>query len=237
MKRYIVAFLVVFLFVLSCDTGTNKPSDPVTENPGEKPESPVNPENPIDPVVDPILEPIDPETPVDPLPEEVENDARLVAFGSKSVKWLRRPVASRGIVFNIAEGDPISAYCTEPGWAYIFYDDQAVIGYEPFPDRVSVMHDAVKITVELHNRDNPTEEWGYINVPMPYNPPDTSNDPVLGKWQFALCIDDGTIVDGPYTAVYDWEWQMWKERVASTQRDSYNITNGADAHIVWGTEE
>lgn len=231
MNRYLVAFLVVFLLVLSCDTGTNKPSDPITENPGETQDGTETPgENPI-------VEPVDPSNPVDPLPEEVEDDARLVAFGAKSVKWLRRPVTSKGIVFNIADGDPVAAYCTEPGWAYIFYDDKAVIGYEPFPDRVDLMHSAVKITVELHNRDKPNEEWGYINVSIPYIPPDTSNDPVLGKWQFALCLDDGTIVEGPYTAEYDFNWAAFKASAAALQLENYNRDHDPDAHIVWGTEE
>lgn len=233
MKRFLVAFLVVLLLVLSCDTGTNKPSEPIPEEPGTIPEAPSEPGE--KPIVEP--EPVNPENPVDPLPEEVEEDARLVAFGAKSVKWLRRPATSREVVFNIAEGDPIAAYCTEPGWAYIFYDDQAVIGYEPFPDRVSVMHDAVRITVELHNRDYPSEEWGYINVPIQYIPPNTSNDPVLGKWQFALCLDDGTIVEGPYTAEYDFNWASFKESAASLQLENYNRDHDPDAHIVWGTEE
>ena len=229
MKRILVAFLVVFLVLSACDTGNNKPSDPIAENPGENPETPGD---------GPIVEPVDPSNPIDPLPEEVEDDARLVAFGAKSVKWLRRPVTSREVVFNIADGDPIAAYCTEPGWAYIFYNDQAVIGYEPFPDRIDVMHRAVEITVVSHNLEKPNEEWGYINVPpIAPPPPITTNDPILGKWQYALCLDTGEVVAGPYTAEYDFEWQMWKEGVVRLTCELYNRDNDPDAHIVWGTEE
>jgi len=168
-------------------------------------------------------------------------DDRTKDIDSAGYKWIRKPVKKdlilRSVVYNIADGDPIAAYCTEPGWAYIFYNDQAVIGYEPFPDRIDILQAAVAITVEVHNRDNPSEQWGFINVPMPAPPaPITSNDPVLGKWQFALCIDTGAIVDGPYTAEFDWEWQMWKEGIARQMWEMYNRDHDPDAHIVWGTE-
>lgn len=231
MKHILVSFLAVFFVFASCDIGTNNTG----KSSGTSEDSDTTEVS--DPNKDPVVEPVDPEEPVNPLVEEIENDSRLVAFGAKSVKWLRRPLVNKSISYDLIENDPIAEYCTEPGWSYIFYDDQAVIGYEPFPERVDIMQSAVKITVELNNRDHPNKKWNYINVPIIINEPITSNDPTLGKWQYALCNDSGAIVDGPYTAEFDWEWQLWKERVAAIQRDSYNINNDPDAHIVWGTDE
>lgn len=160
-------------------------------------------------------------------------DIRLSIVDAASSKWLRKPVKSR----DMATSDPIAQYCTEPGWSYIFYDDMAVIGYEPFPDAVAVMHSAVAITVELWNRDNPDRLWGFINVSLPSPPPPvTNNDPVLLPWQFALVLDDGTIVQGPFTAEFDWEWAMWKSSTAGLQLDLYNRDHDPDAHIVWGPD-
>jgi hypothetical protein len=231
MKKWFLLIAVFALVFSACDTSHNPiTEDPATEDPATEGTAT---ENPSDEIPYGTL--------VAPTDEELASDTRLSSFDADGVWWLRKPVkkttSMRSVVYNIPDGDPIAAYCTEPGWAYIFYDDQAVIGYEPFPDRVDVMQRAVIATVEVHNRDNPLEEWGFINVPMPYTPPDTSNDPVLGKWQYALCLDDGTIVDGTYTAEFDWEWAMWKERVAAAQRDSYNLEHDPDAHIVWGTDE
>ena len=161
------------------------------------------------------------------------DDPRLTLVDAASTKWLRLPASYRGI----ADGDPVAAYCTEPGWSYIFFDDAAVIGYEPLPDNATVMHDAVRITVELHNRDNPGAEWDYINVaPIGPSPPDVSNDPVLDVWQYALCLDDGSIVGGPYTAEYDYEWEAWKTSGAALELEMYNRDNDPDAHIVWGPD-
>lgn len=216
MKKWFLLIAVFALVFSACDTSVGSS---YTEGPAEgKPTTVDTPSN---------------------APEDTAwtNDSRTTMVDASSYKWMRKPSTARGIVYNIADGDPIAAYCTEPGWAYIFYDDQAVIGYEPFPDRVDIMQRAVITTVEVHNRDNPLEEWGFINVPMPYTSPVTSNDPVLGKWQFSLCIDTGEIVDGPYTAEFDWEWAMWKSNVASTMRDSYNLSHDPEAHIVWGTDE
>ena len=67
-------------------------------------------------------------------------------------------------------------------------------------------------------------------------PPDTSNDPVLGKWQVAFCLDDGSIVWGPYTAEFEWNWTTWKTTVP-LDLESYNRDHDPDAHIVWGTDE
>lgn len=177
------------------------------------------------PVVEVVDQPPDTWTP--------QNDSRLTIVDAASTKWLRYPLSPRGI----ADGDPISDYCTDPGWSYIFYEDAAVIGYEPFPDNATVMQDAVRLTVEIHNRDNPGAEWDYINVPLiGPTPPDTSNDPVLGVWQYALCLDDGTIVDGPYTAEFDFEWAAWKASGASLNLELYNRDHDPDAHIVWGED-
>lgn len=166
-------------------------------------------------------------------PPTLLDDPRLTIVDAASTKWLRLPAAYRGI----ADGDPVAAHCTDPGWSYIFYDDAAVIGYEPLPDNATVMHDAVRITVELHNRDNPGAEWDYINVAIPVIPPDTSNDPILEVWQYALCIDDGTIVDGPYTAEFDFNWVAFKSGGAALQLEAWNQANAPIvAHIVWGPD-
>jgi hypothetical protein len=159
------------------------------------------------------------------------DDPRLTLIDAMDAKFLRPP-AGRGI----AEGDPIAAYCTDPGWSYIFYDDQAVIGYEPFPDAVDVMHRAVAITVESHNLEYPEAPWDFINVAIPVTPPDTSNDPVLGVWQVALCLDDGTIVAGPYTAEYDFNWAAFKTTIPR-EVESYNMEHPDNqCHAVWGPD-
>lgn len=216
MKRIIVLLAIIMSFSLvSCDTGNNGDDKDIIESPGQ----------------------VDPSNPEKPTDEEVETDPRLTSFGSAGAWWLRKPIKEKTILYDITPGDPILEYCTEPGWSYLFYDDEAVIGYEPFPDRVDIMHSAVKLTVEAHNIENPNSKWGYINVmPLPPPPPVTVNDPVLGRWQFCLCIDDGTIVDGPYTAEYEWEWLGWKAGIARLTWESYNRDHDPDAHIVWGTD-
>jgi len=210
MKKWFLLIAVFSLVFSACDTPVgNNSVNPVVENP--------------------IAE--------DPY---YSNDTRLTAFGdAESSVWIRYPTKARNSIrYNIADGDPAAALCTEPGWAYMFYDDQAVIGYEPFPDRVDVMHNAVKITVESHNLEKPNEEWGYINVPMPGPPPPVTDfDPILGKWQFALCNDLGEIVDGPYTAEFEFNWIIFKESSAWYCLESYNLSHDPDAHIVWGTDE
>lgn len=221
MKRY--AFLFVSLFLVFgltyCNTG-NTVND--SEEESELPSIPGQ---------------VDPANPEKPTPEEMESDIRLSSFDASGVWWLRRPTNQR-LIKNIADADPIAPYCNKPGWAYMFYDDGAVIGYEPFPDRIDLMQYAVWLTVTAHNAEFPDKQWGYINVPPVQPPPPiTDFDPVLGKWQFALCIDDGTIVDGPYTAEYDWEWQGWKDGIARQLWELYNRDHDPDAHIVWGTDE
>ena len=172
----------------------------------------------------------------DPIIEEPwQNDERTTLIDAAGYKWLRKPQAARSMARSMLANDPIVAHCTTPGWSYIFYDDQAVIGYEPFPDNVSVMHRAVSLTVELHNRDNPGREWAFINVGIPITPPDTSNDPVLGRWQVALVLDDGTIAE-LYTAEFDWEWTRWRGGGMNLQLELYNRDNDPDAHLVWGPD-
>jgi hypothetical protein len=251
-------FIAVLVF-LSCDTGTNKPSEPIEEVQGGQVEQPISDggeapivgaptESPITetPITNDPVQPaqVDPSNPVAPTSEEIAADTkynRLSSDNASGVWWLRKPIKTsnnrRSVYYNIAINDPIAQYCTEPGWAYMFYDDGAVVGYEPFPDRVDIMHNAVAISVELWNRDHPNEQWGYINVPPSGTPPITINDPVLDKWQFAICLDDGTIVDGPYTAEFDFNWAFFKESTAAAQLEAYNRDHDPDAHIVWGTEE
>ena len=195
------------------------------------PSNPVDDQDDIPAVEDPATDTpdTDADDPAVDEPDPWQDDPRLTMVDSASTKWLRKPSTSRAVVFNIADGDPIAAYCTDPGWAYMFYDDQAVIGYEPFPDAVDVMHRAVAITVEVHNRDYPDAEWGYINVPMPAPPPPVTDfDPVLGKWQCALVLDGGTVVEF-YQAEYDFEWSAWKGGTMALQLEQYNRDHDPDA--------
>lgn len=213
MRKFFV-FLIFLAFVFaSCDQPTAEVSnDPAIEDP-------ISDDQPV----------------IDQDPWQY--DERLHLVDAASTKWLRKPGGVVASDRGIADGDPVAAYCTDPGWSYIFYDDMAVIGYEPFPDNATVMHAAVAITVELHNRDNPGAEWDYINVAIPVIPPDTSNDPILEVWQYALCIDDGTIVDGPYTAEFDFNWLAFKSGGAALQLEAWNKANAPIvAHIVWGPD-
>jgi hypothetical protein len=252
MKRWFLLIAVFALVFSACDTSGGKEVDEAISDNPESVDIPVDTPapNPDSPIVVDDTEPIDdPSTTDNPIvigDEDLswQNDTRVTAIDSASYKWMRKPIKpssksyARSVVYNIAIGDPIAEYCTEPGWAYIFYNDQAVIGYEPFPNRVDVMHNAVKITVESRNLQYPNEPWGFINVPMPSPPPPvTSNDPVLGKWQFALCDDLGEIVDGPYTAEFDFNWTFFKESTAAQLLEIYNLEHDPDAHIVWGTDE
>lgn len=180
------------------------------------------------------------------LAEQYADDPRLSSVSAKSAVWIAYPrqgtrsheespeSAGRGMNTN----PEVIALCCMPGWSYIFYDDEAVIGYEPFPDNIAVTQDAARITVESHNNlAEPGEEWGVIIVSVPVIPPDTSHDPDLGKWQMCFCLDDGTIVMGPLTAEFDFEWIAWKSSVAALTLEMYNRDNDPDAHIVWGNDE
>ncbi len=135
----------------------------------------------------------------------------------------------------------IESLCDEPGWSYIFYDDQAVIGYEPFPENISIMFQAVAITVTVHNMSYPTALWSYKNVAPAQPPAPVTNDPVLGKWQFAFCLDSGQIV-WSYTCEFDWEWYNFHHHSTYIQAiaidlTTYNRDHDPDAHVVWGTDE
>lgn len=166
--------------------------------------------------------------------QEVEpsDDPRLSMVDAMDAKFLRLPGGK-----GIADGDPVAEYCTEPGWSYIFFDDEAVIGYEPFPDAVDVMQRAVAITVESHNLEYPEAEWDFINVGLPVDLPVTTFDPVLDVWQVALCLDDGTIVAGPYTAEFEFNWLAFKANIP-TEVASYNLDHpDTPCHAVWGPEK
>jgi len=164
------------------------------------------------------------------------NDPRLSLVTAADAKWIRKPysVTARGI----ASGDPVASLCVTPAWSYMFYDDGAVIGYEPFPDDNGIMAYAVALTVESHNMEYPDAQWDFINVP-PIGPPPpvTDFDPVMGVWQVCLCIDDGTIVMGPYTAEFAFNWTAFKSTV-QLEMESYNLDHPDNkAHIVWGTDK
>lgn len=169
-------------------------------------------------------------------PPDYSYDPRLnlIAFSDTS-KFIAYPggTIARGINADLE----VVELCDEPTWGYIFFDDQAVIGYEPPPGDMdgSVIQGAIKLTVEIHNRDNPGLEWDYLNVPPVVIPPDTSNDPVLGVWQVALVLDSGEIVR-QWQAEFDWEWAMWKSNVIALELELYNRDNDPDAHIVWGPD-
>jgi len=173
--------------------------------------------------------------PVDQEPD-YSNDPRLkmISF-SDSSKFIAYPGGKMSRAIN--EDGEVVAACDQEKWAYIFFDDEAVIGYEPpmGDSDGSVMQNAVKLTVEIHNRDNPDLLWNYINVPPVVTPPDTGNDPVLGVWQVALVLDTGETVR-QWQAEFDWEWAMWKGSVIALELELYNRDNDPDAHTVWGPD-
>jgi hypothetical protein len=179
------------------------------------------------------------ETPVVTPVIDYSKDSRVTAFDAVSYEWINYPVSGiRSVVRGIKKDKETLDKCDKDGWNYMFYDDEAVIGYEPPEGGYDVMLNAVKITVESHNLEHPDAPWDYYtNAPPPPPPPDTSHDPVLGIWQYALCIDDGTIVDGPYTAEFDFNWEAFKSGGAAIQLESYNMEHDPDAHIVWGLEK
>ena len=165
-----------------------------------------------------------PDPVVTPAPVVVADtpDARLTLLDASSAKWIRKPVTAKVIV---AASDPVAMYCTDPGWSYLFYDDLAVIGYEPLPGQEAQLHVAANITVEIHNRDNPGHEWDVINVnsPPPPDPtvvtPDPDPLPPAGHVYYltkthAIFIDY-TFEPGPRT------WSQWLSAVAL----DFEITN------------
>ena len=213
MKKLLILAAILFM---SCETPT-----PVIVNIPETPDAPTVP--------------VTPETPAVPGDTGTLTDPRLSLVSSAAdAKWIRKPTRARGI----ATGDPVAALCVTPAWSYMFYDDGAVIGYEPFPDDNGVMANAVAITVESHNMGFPDAQWDYINVPpIAPPPPVTSNDPVLGEWQVCLYIDSGEIVKGIYTAEFDFNWVAFKSTIP-LEVESYNLAHPDNkAHAVWGTDK
>ena len=175
-----------------------------------------------------------------PVVVDYSKDPRLSAFSAASTEWINYPSTAPSTAERAIKKDKdILDKCNKSGWNYMFYDDEAVIGYEPVEGDYSVMLNAVKITIESHNLDHPDKKWDYHTVSPPAPPPPvTSNDPVLGVWQTALCTDDGHIVLGPYTAEFDWNWEGWKGGIMALQCESYNLDHPDNkAHVVWGTEK
>ncbi len=212
MKKLLILAAILFM---SCETPT-----PVIVNVPETPDTPTV------------------ETPTIPDETGTMTDPRLSLVSAADAKWIRKPTTARSVSGGIATGDPVAELCTTPAWSYMFYDDGAVIGYEPFPDNVSVMQYAVAITVESHNMEYPDKAWDFINVPPIAPPhPNTSNDPVLGEWQACLCLDSGEIVGGIYTAEFDFNWTSFKTSVPA-EVESYNLAHPDNkAHAVWGTDK
>jgi hypothetical protein len=224
MKQIFLLFIAVLMFSCSQPNEITK----IIEKEKESPE-----------VVTPIVEEEAPEeTPApafDPL-----TDPRTSAFSAVSYEWINYPVTGgRSMARGIKKDKTTVDKCNKPGWNYMFFDDEAVIGYEPPEGNYDVMLNAIKITVESHNREFPEKPWDYHTVaPPPPPPPVTSFDPVLGHWQCALVLDDGTIVDGLiYTAEFEWNWTGWKGGTMNLVMESYNLDHPDNkAHLVWGTE-
>lgn len=165
-----------------------------------------------------------------PPPVDYSTDPRLdmIADAAGAV-WIAYPsTASRNINTDAA----VRAKCDQDGWGYIFYEDEAVIGYEPFPENISLMHDAIRVTVELHNRDNPDKPWDFINVGMPVWIPDTSHDPVLAPLVVAFCDDTGAI-RWQYTAEDNADYDRVLG-VLALQLELWNRDNDPDCHVVLG---
>jgi len=195
--------------------------------------TPQGAKNPVEDVADQSEETPNPE-PIS-VPVDYSKDPRLSVFDAESVEWINYPAStsSRAVKKDI----DIMSKCNKPSWNYMFYDDEAVIGYEPPEGNYSVMLNAIKITVESHNMEFPEKKWDYHTVAPPAPPPpDTSHDPVLGIWQACLCLDDGTVVAGIYTAEFDFNWAGYKSSLPA-ELEVYNRDHDPDAHIVWGLEK
>jgi len=94
---------------------------------------------------------------------------------------------------------------------------------------------AIKLDVEIHNRDNPGKEWAYINVPpAPAPTPDTSRDPKLGKCSCA-CANAGEVVKGHDRRIRLGVGIVENGAIA-LDMELYNRDTIPTAHIVWGTE-
>lgn len=167
---------------------------------------------------------------------DYSNDPRLkmISF-SESSEFIAYP--GGGMARKINDDPKVKEKCDKPKHSYIFFDDESVIEYAPPSGDVdgSVMLNAIKLTIEIHNRDNPDLLWDYMGVPPVITHPDTGNDPILGVWQVALVLDDGTIVR-QWQAEFDWEWAMWKSSVIALELELYNRDNDPDAHTVWGPD-
>jgi hypothetical protein len=220
MKRIFLLFALFLVVAFSCTL----PEEVVKE---EDPPPVV--------VVEPPTEDVAPE---EPEVIDYSQDPRVKAFDAISYEWINYPVkAARSAARGIKKDKETLAKCNKTCWNYIFFDDEAVIGYEPPEGRYDVMLNAVKLTVESHNMEFPDKQWDYYtNPPPPPPPPVTSKDPVLGHWQSALCTDDGHVVLGPYTAEFDFNWAAFKTTMPQVC-ESYNLEHPDDkAHVVWGTD-
>jgi len=219
MRKILFALFCVLMFV-SCDPmGGEK--EPVPDTPVVIPDVPKD-----EPAV----------------PEEIDysKDPRVNAFDAVSYEWINYPNSGRRAVERgVKKTKEILDKCNKPGWNYMFYDDEAVLGYEPPDGDYSVMLNAIKITVEMHNLEHPDKVWDWHTCPPPPPPPPvTSNDPILGEWQACLCLDSGEIVDGKiYTAEFDFNWVSFKTTLP-LQCESYNLAHPDNkAHVVWGTDK
>lgn len=175
------------------------------------------------------------EKPAQPEPDYSQDSRLKMISFSESSNFIAYP---GGLMARKLNEDPdVKERCKKPKHSYIFFDDEAVIEYEPPTGDTdgSVMQSAVRLTIELHNRDNPELIWDFINVPPEVIPPDISNDPVLNVWQVALVLDSGEIVRS-WQAEFDWEWTAWKSNVIAMELELYNRDNEPNAHIVWGPD-
>lgn len=151
----------------------------------------------------------------------------------KSAKWIRLPgaIVSRGAMG--AFYDPDEALCTEPESIYLFYDDFSIVQYKPLEGYYANLAQRGRLTVEIHNRDNPDALWDLIAVgPPPPPPPITSNDPVLDPLVVAFVDDTGTI-QWSYTAEDNTDYDRVLTVLQMTL-EIHNRDNDPDCHIVLG---
>ena len=194
----------------------------------------------IGPVI--ILEPEPTPTVIGQLPTatpDFSNDPRLKSFDALSTEWINYPVIGGYTVSRkIAKDEKVLAKCNKKGYSYMFYNDEAVIGFEPFPGHPGLMAEAIRSGVESHNLFNPDDPQEFINVPADYWTPNTSNDPILGKWQVAFCNDAGEFTWGPITAEELFNWELWHNGMMDVQLANFNLFDNEpiDSHIVWGTD-
>lgn len=179
---------------------------------------------------------------------DYSNDPRLTMFDSPESAFIAYPGGALAKeLINDVKGinkDPkVKEKCNKEKYSYMFFDDEAVIEYAPPIDDLdgTILAAAIKIEIEIHNRDNPESLWwDYIYVPIPTVPPVTINDPILLKWQWAFCLDDGTIVFLYQCASLE-EFTNFKSvepwsSALNIQLEIYNRDHDPDAHVVWGPE-